>query len=84
MVRRSAVSAAAVVVAFLLGLVLANRPVAVNAQTPAGHGKCIAVSPIPSRTDPNSYRVYRAFEDGTVESADDMPGTPAEWRKLGK
>jgi hypothetical protein len=78
MFRRSTVSAFALVVAFALGMMLSNRPAMVSAQ-PAGHGKCVGVAV-------QTFVVYRAFEDGTVETVNlgQEDVAHAKWTQLGK
>jgi hypothetical protein len=77
MVRRSAVSVFALVVAFGLGMMLSNRPATVSAQPAAGRGKCVGVVV-------SGYVVYRAFEDGTVEGIFDMSHAETKWHQVGK
>jgi hypothetical protein len=76
MLRRSAVSVFALVVAFALGMMVSNRPATVSAQ-PAGRGKCVGLVAIGSL-------VCRAFEDGTVEQCDIADAGGGPWHKLGK
>jgi len=85
MIRRSAISVFALVVAFALGMSLSNRPAMVSAQPAGGHGKCIGMSIAETHTDVlGSYRVFRAFEDGTVETVELKGNDSAPWVKIGK
>ena len=78
MLHRSSVAAFALIVACVLGWLLTSRPPTVTAQAPAGRGKCVGVAvqgPV----------VYRAFEDGTVESLFHADGQTAKsWRTVGQ
>ena len=78
MFRRSAVSAVALVAAFAVGMMLSYRPAMVSAQ-PAGHGKCVGVAV-------QTLVVYRAFEDGTVETVNlgQADVAHAKWTQVGK
>lgn len=85
MVRRSAISVFALAVAFVLGMLFANRPETLNAQPQpegrfAGPKKCIGVAASQSGA---TARAFRAFDDGTVEVYE-VGSTNIEWRKLGK
>jgi hypothetical protein len=45
--------------------------------------QCVGVATAVLRQNPTVTRVYRAFDDGTIESFDD--GNPqAQWTQLGK
>jgi hypothetical protein len=46
---------------------------------PAGHGKCVGVAV-------ETLTVYRAFEDGTVETVNlgQADGAHAKWTQVGK
>jgi hypothetical protein len=78
MLQRSSVAAFALIVAFILGGFLMSRPPTVTAQPPAGRGKCVGMAV-------QGAVVYRAFEDGTVESLSHADGPPAKaWRKVGE
>jgi hypothetical protein len=82
MIRRSAISTFALAGAFVLGMLMSNRPTAVLAQ-PANlpRGKCVGISAV--HTMP--FRVYRAFEDGTVEATNDgANGISTPWVQIGK
>src|SRR4051794_22141550 len=90
MVRRSAISVFALAVAFVLGMLLANRPATAIAQPPGGRGKCVGVSSVQTQSGRGSNgsntRIIRAFEDGTIEEYDGggVVGESGEWKKLGK
>jgi hypothetical protein len=81
MIRKYSLSAFAVAIAFLLGLSFSYRPVSA-ADAPAGKGKCISLT-LGGQSGPNSVKLYRTFEDGTVEwcvsDSENMP-----WMRVGK
>jgi hypothetical protein len=55
-----------------------SRSPTVTAQAPAGRGKCVGLAV-------QGTSVYRAFEDGTVESISIADGPPAKpWHKVGQ
>jgi hypothetical protein len=87
MLRQTSLSGCALALAFGLGALVFRQPAAVNAQPVAGHGKCVGFSAVQSLS-PGTYRLYRAFEDGSVEKSDDVPEKEEkyrpEWRKAGK
>jgi hypothetical protein len=87
MFRRTSLSVCALAAAFGLGAFLSHEPAAVQAQPVAGPGKCVGFAAVQSLS-PGMYRIYRVFEDGTVEKADDVPEKEeryrGEWRKVGK
>jgi hypothetical protein len=78
MFRQSTVSVFALAVAFALGIMLSNRPATVSAQPAGGRGKCVGVAV-------HALNVYRAFDDGTVETVNLGPGgSPPKWTQVGK
>jgi len=84
MFRRSAISAFALVVAFALGMMLSNRPAMVSAQPVGGHGKCVGISAVQRLNSGGGIRIFRAFEDGTIEMADVGAGNDSgPWAKVG-
>jgi hypothetical protein len=66
--RRASATVFGVTGAFLLGLMVGNRPA--KADAPAGRGKCCGVATAPWGSS-RYMHVYRAFEDGTVERLSD-------------
>jgi hypothetical protein len=84
MVRRSAISVFALATAFVLGMLLANRPATATAQPAGGRGKCVGVSAVQYGSNPGAYRVFRTFEDGTTEVAEVGSGVASSsWQKVG-
>ena len=82
MLRRSFINAFGLAVAFTLGAALTNRPTAVTAQPPAGR-RCVGVAA--QLMAIGTVRVYRAFDDGTVEVASDgQEASSDKWRSVGK
>jgi hypothetical protein len=81
MLRRSFINAFGLTVAFALGAALSNRPSPVNAQPPTGR-RCVGVSA--QLMAIGTVRVYRAFDDGTVEVATDGQDASDKWRPVGK
>jgi hypothetical protein len=82
MIRKYSLSAFALAAAFMLGLLFSYRPASAALDAPAGKGKCLGLTVV-APTREIGARLYRAFEDGTVElymaDRDDLP-----WTKLGK
>jgi len=87
MLRQTSLRMCALATAFGLGALVSRQPAAVNAQPVAGRGKCVGFAAVQSLS-PGTYRLYRAFEDGSVEKSDDIPEKEekyrADWRKAGK
>ena len=86
MLRQTVCVSVALVAAFVLGGILMGRPPAAVAQNPAGQPqiKCVGISAAPNARLAGSYRVYRAFEDGRVEAADDVAGGAIRWQAVGQ
>jgi hypothetical protein len=83
MISRSCINVFSLLVAFALGAMLTGRPTAVTAQ-PAPQRKCVGIATFFA---PDGFtRVYRAFEDGTVEAFQERPDRPAmsKWEPVGK
>jgi hypothetical protein len=82
MIRKYSLSGVVLAAAFILGLSFSYRPANAAADPPTGKGKCIGLTVV-GATREIGARLYRTFEDGTVESyladRDDV-----EWTKLGK
>jgi hypothetical protein len=71
----------AVAIAGMSGLV--STPAAAGgAQVEGGKGKCIGIST--ERIGLTVVRVYRIFEDGTLEIMDNGEGETGQWSRLGK
>jgi hypothetical protein len=70
MLRRSSATVFGLAVAFGLGYMVSWNPTAAPAQAQPLKGKCIGIKAVLLLTD-NDIKVYRAFEDGTVERAID-------------
>jgi hypothetical protein len=90
MFRRHGLSAFACALAFILGLSFSYHPVNavaigptnVPADGPAGKGKCLGLT-IGEVSGVNGVKLYRTFEDGTVEwNMTDRNDVP--WMKIGK
>jgi hypothetical protein len=70
MIRRSQFTTFGIVVAFLVGLLIGNRPAPATADPPAGRGKCCGIATSPWGSS-RYMHIYRAFEDGSVERLSD-------------
>jgi hypothetical protein len=83
MLRRPFVNVLALVAAFVVGSLLTNRPTPATAQPAGGHGKCVGIT---AATHSGTFlRVFRAFEDGTVDVAFDGPaGSTPKWEPFVK
>jgi hypothetical protein len=82
MSRAASVTMCVLAVALSLAALLSSRPAHVGAQPGAARGRCVGIST--ERTGLQSgVRVYRAFEDGTVEALNDE-GNSLGWQKVGK
>jgi hypothetical protein len=53
-----------------------------GAQVQDGKGKCVGIST--ERVGPTVVRIYRIFEDGTVEIMDNGEGETGQWFRVGK
>jgi hypothetical protein len=83
MIRRSALTAFAVAGAFALGTLVPSRPPAASADAPPAQRKCVGVAAAQHMM--GLVRVYRAFEDGTVEALDEgQHPTSERWKVVGK
>jgi hypothetical protein len=86
MFRRPAFSVLAIIVAFGSGALVSNQMATVSAQPAANapQRKCVGIAAI-GPTNGTSARLYRAFEDGSIEIASEMGGKLAQdWKPVEK
>jgi hypothetical protein len=87
MSRRSILALTAIAIALGTAVSFLHLPTTANAQASAAadsRGRCVGIAAVESTDKPPAHRVYRAFEDGTVEVLDNPTAGKGQWVKVGK